>query len=119
MSSALFSATEPDSLQLAQSTPPPSHSIVSRTVLATPELRVVLFSFAAGQTLTEHTSTARAVIQVLTGSGEFTLAGVPRQLGAGDLLHMPPKLPHAVVATEPMTMLLTLAPARAGEAVKP
>lgn len=111
-SSAVFSPTEASSLPLAETTPPPSHSIVSRTVLATPELRVVLFSFAAGQALTEHTSTARAVIQVLTGAGEFTLAGVARQLRAGDLLHMPPKLPHAIVATEPMTMLLVLAPER-------
>jgi quercetin dioxygenase-like cupin family protein len=115
---SIFSSTEPGSLQLAESAPPPSHSIVSRTVLATPELRVVLFSFAAGQALTEHTSTSRAVIQVLSGAGEFTLAGEPRQLRAGDLLHMPPKLAHAVVATEPMTMLLTLAPERAKEAGK-
>lgn len=113
MSASVFSPTAEDSLHLSDHTPAPSHAIVSRTLLATPELRVVLFSFAAGQTLTEHTSTSRAVIQVLSGAGEFTLDGKPRKLAAGDLLHMPPKLAHAVLATEPMTMLLTLAPPRA------
>lgn len=109
---------EAGSLQLAEHTPAPTHAIVSRTILATPELRIVLFSFAQGQVLTEHTSTSRAVIQVLSGAAEFTLGGIPRVLRAGELLHMPPKLPHAVLATEPMTMLLTLAPERSGPAAK-
>jgi quercetin dioxygenase-like cupin family protein len=111
-SSSLLSTNEPGALALGETVQAVGHGIVSRTLLATPELRVVLFSFAAGQTLTEHASPSRALIQVLAGACEFSVAGQPRTLRAGDLLHLPPNVPHAVQATEPFTMLLTLAPPR-------
>ena len=84
-----------------------AHGIVSQAVLTAPGLRVTLFHFAAGQELSEHTSTARALVQVLAGRGDFTFHGQTRQLKAGDLLHFPPRLPHAVRAVEDLTMLLT------------
>ena len=111
-STALLSVNEAGSLRLGESAPAVGHGIVSRALLATPEMRAVLFNFAAGQSLTEHTNTSRALIHVLSGVGEFTVAGVPRTLRAGDLLHLPPRAPHAVSATETMTMLLILAPER-------
>ena len=82
--------------------------IVSRTVLSAGRTRVVLFGFAAGQELTEHASPARALVQMLSGRAEWTLAGATCTLGAGEFLHMPPGLPHAVRALEPFSMLLTL-----------
>lgn len=85
------------------------NGIVSRTVFTAPGTRVVLFGFAPGQELTEHTSTQHALVQILSGRCEFTLAGQLHLLQAGDLLHMPPGLPHAVRATEEFSMLLTLA----------
>lgn len=114
-STALLAAETAASLSLAENAPAVGHGIVSRTVLATPELRTVLFSFAAGQELTEHTSTSRALLHVLSGRGDFSVAGIPRTLTAGDLLHLPPRVPHAVRATEAMTMLLVLAPPRTGK----
>ena len=111
-STALLAPDLPASLSLAENASAVGHGIVSRTLLATPELRAVLFSFAAGQTLTEHTSTSRALLHVLAGEGEFSVSGEPRTLRAGDLLHLPPDVPHAVRAVEAMTMLLVLAPAR-------
>jgi len=84
------------------------HGIVSRTLLRTPSCRVVLFGFAEGQELTEHTSTQQAMVQILTGECEFRLAGELRVLKAGELLHLPPNLPHAVRATSRFSMLLTL-----------
>jgi len=84
------------------------NGIVSRTLFATPDTRVVLFGFSPGQELTEHTSTKRALVQILSGECEFTLNGKPRKLRAGDLLHMPPNLPHGVIATKQFSMLLTL-----------
>lgn len=86
-----------------------AHGIVSQAVLTAPGLRVTLLHFAAGQELSEHTSSARALVQVLSGCGDFTFHGQTRQLRAGDLLHLPPKLPHAVRAVEDMSMLLTQA----------
>ncbi len=113
-STSLIAPDQSTSLTLTESAPAVGHGIVSQTLLATPELRVVLFTFAAGQELTEHTSTSRALIQVLTGDAEFQVGGVARKLKAGDLLHLPPGMPHAVNAKSEMTMLLTLAPERKG-----
>ena len=84
------------------------NGIVSRTLLRTANSRVVLFGFAEGQELTEHTSTQHALVQVLSGECEFSLAGAPHHLKAGDLLYMPPNLPHAAKATTKFSMLLTL-----------
>ncbi|HWX22545.1 MAG TPA: cupin domain-containing protein [Candidatus Binatia bacterium] len=84
------------------------NGIVSRTLLRTENSRTVLFGFAEGQELTEHTSTQHALIQILSGECEFSLAGKPRQMRAGELLYMPPNLPHSVKATQQFSMLLTL-----------
>lgn len=111
-SSALLASDQPAFTSLDASAPVVDHGIVSRTLLATPEMRVVLFSFAGDQALTEHTSTARAWVQVLSGECEFTVDGQPKIMRGGDVLHMPPRAPHAVRALGPMTMLLTLAPER-------
>jgi len=95
-------------LSLAEETQFAPNGIVSRTLLRTTNSRAVLFGFAEGQELTEHTSTQHALIQILSGECEFLLAGKPHALKTGDLLYMPPHLPHAVRATRQFSMLLTL-----------
>ena len=94
-------------LSLADETKFAANGIVSRTILRTANSRVVLFGFSEGQELTEHTSTQHAAIQILTGECEFSLAGKPSVVKAGDLIYMPPNLPHAVKAITPFSMLLT------------
>jgi len=84
------------------------NGIVSRTILRTDNLRTVLFGFAEGQELTEHTSTQHALVQILSGECEFSLRGQAQQMKAGDFLYMPPNVPHAVKATQQFSMLLTL-----------
>lgn len=96
-------------LALADETRFAPNGIVSRTLLSTANCRVLLFGFDEGQELTEHTSTHHALVQVLSGECEFFLAGQPHLLKAGDLLLMPPNEPHALRATKPLSMLLTLA----------
>jgi len=95
-------------ISLAQETQFAPNGIVSRTLLRTPTVRVVLFGFAEGQELTEHTSTQHALIQVLSGECEFSLSGKPQNLKAGDFLYLPPNAPHAAKATKQFSMLLTL-----------
>jgi len=95
-------------LSLAEETRFAPNGIVSRTLLRTANARVVLFGFAEGQELSEHTSTQHALIQILSGACEFSLAGKPHALKTGDLLYMPPNLAHAVRAAGPFSMLLTL-----------
>jgi quercetin dioxygenase-like cupin family protein len=96
-------------ISLADETRFAPNGIVSRTLLRTPHTRTVLFGFAEGQELTEHTSTQHAMVQVLSGECEFSLAGQPHLLKAGDFLYLPPNLAHAVKATRQFSMLLTLA----------
>jgi quercetin dioxygenase-like cupin family protein len=104
----LIDARREKILSLAAETQFAPNGIVSRTVLRTANSRVVLFGFAEGQELTEHTSTQHAVIQILSGECELSLAGKPNQVKAGDVIYMPPNLPHAVRATKQFSMLLTL-----------
>lgn len=95
-------------ISLSEETQFAPNGIVSRTILRTPVSRVVLFGFSAGQELTEHTSTQHATVEVLSGRCEFQLSGKTHQLKAGHFLYMPPGAPHALKATEPFSMLLTL-----------
>jgi quercetin dioxygenase-like cupin family protein len=97
-----------DILSLTEETQFAPNGIVSRTLVRTENLRTVLFGFAEGQELTEHTSTQQALVQILSGECEFSLAGKAHPLKAGDFLYMQPNLPHAVKATRQFSMLLTL-----------
>ena len=97
-------------LSLADETKFAANGIVSRTLLRTATSRVVLFGFSEGQELSEHTSTRHAVIQILSGECELSLAGKPHLAKVGDLIYLPSNLPHAVKATTRFSMLLTLSP---------
>ena len=104
----LIESELPKILSLADETQFTPNGIVSRTLLNVAGSRTLLFGFAEGQELTEHTSTQHALIQILSGECEFSLAGTPHTLKAGALLYLPPNLPHAVKAAKQFSMLLTL-----------
>jgi quercetin dioxygenase-like cupin family protein len=107
----LIEAESEKILSLAAETQYAPNGIVSRTLLRTANLRTVLFGFAEGQELTEHTSTQHALIQILSGECEFSLRGQVHLMKAGDFLYMPPNVPHAIKATQQFAMLLTLSKA--------
>ena len=50
-------------------------SVVSRTLIKKPTGTVTLFAFDQGQSLSEHTAPFDAMVCVLDGEGEVTLAG--------------------------------------------
>lgn len=81
---------------------------LSRVLHSGDDLRVVGFSFDSGQELTEHAAARPAIVQVLSGRLRMTLGGKEVEVGPGDWVHMPARLPHALVALEPTVMLLTL-----------
>ena len=85
----------------------PPDSIVSRTVYQGETLRIVLFGFAAGQELSEHTSTKEVVLHLLRGEATVTL-GSEETLTAhpGTIIRMAPNLPHSVHATVDTWLLL-------------
>ena len=86
----------------------PKDSIVSRTVYKDPTVKVVLFGFDAGQSLSEHTAAQPAVIHILSGEGTLTLGAAEKAVHAGTWVHMPPNLKHSLVAKTPLKMLLLL-----------
>lgn len=83
-----------------------AQGIVSQALLTAPGLRVTLFQFAAGQELSEHTSPARVLVQVMAGECEFSVRGTPHLLKPGELFHVPPSAPHAVKAVTDLTLLV-------------
>lgn len=86
----------------------PPDSIVSRTVHRDEQVKVVLFAFAPGQELSEHTASTAAVIHVLRGEATLVLGQDTVPAGAGTWVHMPPQLPHSVRAHTSVVMLLLL-----------
>lgn len=83
-------------------------SIVSRIVVKRDAGNVTLFAFDAGQELSEHTTPFDALVHVVDGEAEITVAGQPYRLRAGDLIIMPARQPHAVKAVSRFKMLLTM-----------
>ena len=83
-------------------------AVVSKVIHRDENLDVSVFGFDAGEGLTEHTATRAAIVQVLSGRLRFTADGEDLDAGPGFWLHMAPGTPHALVATEPTLMLLTL-----------
>ncbi len=105
----VFSSDTAQALSLASAVEISPSGIASRTLLQTPEIRVVLFAFDAGQELTSHTSRRRALAHVITGTCDFFYEGSWHALQPGSLVHLPPSHPHAVRAGDaPCTLLLTL-----------
>jgi quercetin dioxygenase-like cupin family protein len=88
----------------------PAAGIHSRTVHTDGDLKMVLFGFAPGEELSEHTASRAAIIHVLSGAFDLTLGGEPVDAPAGTVVHMAAGLPHALRATAPSRMLLTLIP---------
>ena len=86
----------------------PEASIVSRTVYKDEGVRVILFVFAPGEKLSEHTSSYPAILHFLDGEAELTLGGESLDAGPGTWVHMAANLPHSVVARSEVRMLLTM-----------
>ncbi|MFB0545104.1 MAG: cupin domain-containing protein [Asgard group archaeon] len=74
-------------------------SIVSRTIIDKKTGTVTLFAFYKGQGLSEHTAPFDALIYLLEGEAEITIAGKPYNLKEGEMIIMPANQPHTVNAT--------------------
>jgi quercetin dioxygenase-like cupin family protein len=85
-----------------------SGSIVSKTLLKGNSGNLTLFSFDAGQGLSEHSAPFDASILVLDGEGEITIGGNPHQLKAGEFIIMRANIPHAGKAVKSFKMLLIM-----------
>jgi quercetin dioxygenase-like cupin family protein len=83
-------------------------SVVSRTLTERPAGTVTLFAFAAGQGLSEHTAPFDAMVNVIDGEADVTIAGKALHLKTGEMTIMPANQPHALKANRRFKMLLTM-----------
>lgn len=89
-------------------------SVVSRVLERTGGGTVTLFAFDEGEGLTEHTSPHTALVQMVEGGLSITLrhggerGDETHQLKPGDLLRIPPDVPHTLHGGPPFKMLLVL-----------
>ena len=84
-------------------------SVVSMEVIKKELGTVTLFAFDKGQGLSEHSAPFDAMVQIIDGEAEITLAGEPHTVKKGEMLIMPANVPHALQAVnEPYKMILTM-----------
>ena len=83
-------------------------SIVSRTLYDDEQHKAILFGFAPGQELSEHTASMTALPYFIRGQAKLTLGEAERDASAGTWVRMEPRLPHSVLAETEVFMLLLM-----------
>lgn len=83
-------------------------SVISKTLLKKDTGNVTLFSFDAGQGLSEHTAPFDAVVQILDGEAQIRIGDETAAVRAGEMIIMPAGVPHALHAEKRFKMLLTM-----------
>jgi quercetin dioxygenase-like cupin family protein len=83
-------------------------AVVSRTLVKKTAGSVTAFAFDAGEGLSEHTAPYDALVMMVEGESEISIAGMPHRLTAGQLLRLPAGQPHAVKAVTRFKMVLIM-----------
>jgi quercetin dioxygenase-like cupin family protein len=97
---AVFNAV--DSIEYQEGT------VVSKQLLKRDTGTVTLFAFSQGEGLSEHTAPFDALVHVLEGEAEITIAKKPFAVRSGEMIIMPAHRPHALHAVKNFKMLLTM-----------
>jgi len=83
-------------------------AVVSRTLVKRQSGTVTAFAFDAGQGLSEHTAAFDALVQMIEGSAEITVAGMAFRVEGGQAILLPANQPHGLTAVSRFKMLLTM-----------
>lgn len=83
-------------------------SIISRTLYEDEQHKAILFGFAVGQELSEHTASQTALLYFVEGEAQLMLGEDERRASAGTWVRMAPRLPHSVLAETKLVMMLIL-----------
>lgn len=83
-------------------------AVVSRTVIDKDAGTVTLFAFDTGQGLSEHTAPFDALVQIIDGTADITIAGSLHTVKEGEMIIMPANKPHALKANPQFKMLLVM-----------
>jgi len=82
--------------------------IASKQVLKKETGNITLFSFDEGEGLSEHTAPFDALVHVIEGEAEISIAHEKFKLGRNDVIILPANIPHAVLAVKKFKMLLVM-----------
>jgi quercetin dioxygenase-like cupin family protein len=93
---------------LAEALPVTASATTSRSLVDNERVRVVAFAFDTGEQLTEHTASMPVVVQLITGSMRFDVAGETHQLTGGDCVYLAANEAHSLEALEPCLMSLVM-----------
>lgn len=93
--------------------PIPARGILSQTVSNEAGVELVLFAFAAGEQLSEHTSARPAIIHILAGEADLTVGDAAYHAAPGMWARMPSNTKHSLLARTPLVMALYLLPREA------
>ncbi len=83
-------------------------SIISHAVSDVDDTKTILFVFAAGQELSEHTAARPAILHFLSGEAKVSLGDDTFTAQANSWMQMPPNLPHSIYAETDTYMLLLM-----------
>lgn len=83
-------------------------AVVSRTLIKKKTGTVTAFAFDAGEGLSEHTAAFDALVILVEGDAEITVAGTAHRVTAGDIMPLPANQPHALKAVSRFKMLLVM-----------
>ncbi len=86
----------------------PADTIISRTYFEADRMKAILFGFAPGQELSEHTSAKPALLHFIEGKADLTLGDDFKAAKPGTWVYMEPNLPHSIVAKTKVLMVLLL-----------
>ena len=104
----IVEATQPIVADLEAMAQVADQGIVSKAIVENEHHKIVHFTFAPGQELSEHTASVPAVIHILRGEGSVVLDGERYEASPGKLFYMPANLKHAVQAPGELVFLLTM-----------
>ena len=95
-------------VDLAQEIEPPKDGILTRTLFNDGDVKTVIFGFAPGEELSEHTASMPAILHFISGEATVTVGDETIEAHSGTWLHMAAELKHSVHARTPVIMLLLL-----------
>ena len=83
-------------------------AVVSRAIIDKKAGTITLFAFDEHQGLSEHTAPYDALVYILDGQVDVTIAGKLVKLKQGEMTIMPANKPHALEAVTKFKMLLIM-----------
>ncbi len=95
---------------LVAEAPIPARGILSQTIWDEGDHRLVVFAFAAGEELSEHAASRRAIVHILSGEADVVVGGDDFTGGSNTWFKMAPEVKHSIRARTPLVMALYLLP---------